>query len=253
MQLPRGTFREIRKYVTIERILADIEQAKFSGIANISDDTITGTLVFKAGKCILVKFLNKPGDSGWDELRRSSALEVDVALSSLDEAQIQLALEFNKSRRLVKTITALSSTPIQRQTGRGPEPQKLPVNRKIIVPQKPHPAPSPGLHIQRAPIPMQAPPVSEPRPGPAQSPPPYPAMNLRPPAPSPHAPLMQGSRPQDIKPPEEDALSGEAGSTSFDDDVDTFDSMDLDNVTDKIRTDCQTMIKQLHLEHLMER
>jgi hypothetical protein len=29
--------------------------------------------------------------------------------------------------------------------------------------------------------------------------------------------------------------------------------MDIDNVTDKIRTDCKTMIKQLHLDHLMER
>jgi len=29
--------------------------------------------------------------------------------------------------------------------------------------------------------------------------------------------------------------------------------MDLENVTEKIRKDCKTMIKQLHLEHLMER
>ena len=41
--------------------------------------------------------------------------------------------------------------------------------------------------------------------------------------------------------------------SSFEDDLDTFDSMDFDNVTDKIRTDCKTMIKQLHLDHLMER
>ena len=42
-------------------------------------------------------------------------------------------------------------------------------------------------------------------------------------------------------------------SSIFEKDIDTFDSMDLDNVTDKIRNDCKTMIKQLHLEHLMER
>jgi len=41
--------------------------------------------------------------------------------------------------------------------------------------------------------------------------------------------------------------------TSFENDLDTFDTMDFDNVTDKIRTDCKTMIKQLHLDHLMER
>ena len=41
--------------------------------------------------------------------------------------------------------------------------------------------------------------------------------------------------------------------SSFEKDIDTFDTMDLDNVTDKIRNDCKTMIKQLHLDHLMER
>jgi hypothetical protein len=46
--------------------------------------------------------------------------------------------------------------------------------------------------------------------------------------------------------------AGTSGS-SFEKDIDTFDTMDLDNVTDKIRNDCKTMIKQLHLEHLMER
>ena len=41
--------------------------------------------------------------------------------------------------------------------------------------------------------------------------------------------------------------------TSFEDDLATFENMDLDSVTDKIRTDCKSMIKQLHLDHLMER
>ncbi len=34
---------------------------------------------------------------------------------------------------------------------------------------------------------------------------------------------------------------------------DTFDSMNLDQVTDKIRDDCKTMVKNLHLDHLMDR
>jgi hypothetical protein len=41
-------------------------------------------------------------------------------------------------------------------------------------------------------------------------------------------------------------------SSSFDQDIDTFDTLDIDNVTDKIRKDCKTIIKQLDLEHLME-
>ena len=34
---------------------------------------------------------------------------------------------------------------------------------------------------------------------------------------------------------------------------DTFDSMNLEQVTDKIRKDCKTMVKNLHLDHLMDR
>ena len=41
-------------------------------------------------------------------------------------------------------------------------------------------------------------------------------------------------------------------SSSFDQDIDTFDTLDIDNVTDKIRKDCNTIVKQLDLEHLME-
>jgi hypothetical protein len=53
--------------------------------------------------------------------------------------------------------------------------------------------------------------------------------------------------------PDSDQPAPDQGATSFDSDIDTFDTMDLENVTDKIRNDCKTMIKQLHLEHLMER
>ena len=41
-------------------------------------------------------------------------------------------------------------------------------------------------------------------------------------------------------------------SSSFEQDIDTFDTLDIDNVTDKIRNDCKTIVKQLNLEHLME-
>ncbi len=41
-------------------------------------------------------------------------------------------------------------------------------------------------------------------------------------------------------------------SSSFEQDIDTFDTLDIDNVTDKIRNDCKTIVRQLNLEHLME-
>jgi hypothetical protein len=53
----------------------------------------------------------------------------------------------------------------------------------------------------------------------------------------------------------EDATPKEIPSavSSFEEDIETFESMDIDNVTDRIRSDCKTIIRQLHLEHLMER
>jgi hypothetical protein len=70
------------------------------------------------------------------------------------------------------------------------------------------------------------------------------------------APPSVPAPPKSAAPEEElPGEAGESGSTtsSFEKDIDTFDTMDLDNVTDKIRSDVKTMIKQLHLEHLMER
>jgi hypothetical protein len=55
------------------------------------------------------------------------------------------------------------------------------------------------------------------------------------------------------KPGADETPETDHDASSFETDLDTFDSMDFDNVTDKIRTDCKTMIKQLHLDHLMER
>ena len=104
MQLPRGTFREIRKNVAIESLLQELEGEKFSGVANISSPSRTGTLVFKAGKCILVKIQNSRGDAGWDEIQNAGNEEVDAALSLLGDAQIDLALEFNKPCRILKAV-----------------------------------------------------------------------------------------------------------------------------------------------------
>ena len=104
MQLPRGTFREIRKNVAIESLLHDLEGERFSGVANISSQSLTGTLVFKTGKCILVKIQNSRGDAGLGELQKAGNEEVDAALSLLGDAQIELALEFNKPCRILKPV-----------------------------------------------------------------------------------------------------------------------------------------------------
>ena len=254
MQLPRGTFREIKKNETIESILIELERMRFSGICSISSGPATGTLVLKGGKCILVKFKGKSGDAGWDELQKYQGEVVDAALSTLDDAQVQLSLEFNKACRLVRGGKAAAPqqqkpSPPQRQE----IPQQEPVRKPAVAshraaapptpPVKPAPKPPAAATIPLHPsAPRKVPPAS-----PAQSrqETPQPVSQV-PPAPRPAA--QPAEAPKAV--PEDDLSSGKG---SFEKDIDTFDSMDLENVTDKIRNDCKTMIKQLHLEHLMER
>jgi len=249
MQLPRGTFREIRRNVAIESLLHELEGEKFSGVANISSQSRTGTLVFKAGKCILVKVQNSRGDAGWDEIVHAGNVEVDAALSLLGDAQIDLALEFNKTCRILKTGKQVPAQPSHRPpaASASPEHPRTAMAQKAatpVAPLKPMVKPAPTHH--RVPAPQTAPP--------AHTPPQHPPLFSKtaatvPPSPPMPAPVHEDRKKHEAKQPSENDLEA----SSFENDLDTFDTMDFDNVTDKIRTDCKTMIKQLHLDHLMER
>jgi hypothetical protein len=241
MQLPRGTFREIRKNVAIGSLLHELDREKFSGVANISSQSRTGTLVFKAGKCILVKVQNNCGDAGWDELQKAASDEMDAALSLLDDLQINMALEFNKPCRILKSgKQAPAQAPHRPAQSASLEPRGVGLKQKpseTVAPRKPPVKPAPIHH------PTSAPHTAD-RQAPVHTPPPHP-----PPVPPAPAPIHGGGKKHEAEEPQKkDHDTG-----SFESDLDTFDTMDFDNVTDKIRTDCKTMIKQLHLEHLMER
>ena len=262
MQLPRGTFREIKKNETIESILSELERTRFSGICNISSGEATGTLVFNRGKCILVKFQGKSGDAGWDELQKSLGVEVDAALSSLDEAQIQLALEFNKISKIVKggKTSPQPQKPVHAEQRPAPvQPDRKtatahlrPTVQPAAPPVKPSPKPAaPSPAPTHAVAPHKAPPAPEPRP---QKPPAAQAIQQAEARPGSQIPPAHRAS---LQKTEKDAVTEEdtsaSGQGNFEKDIDTFDTMDLENVTDKIRNDCKTMIKQLHLEHLMDR
>jgi hypothetical protein len=211
--------------------------------------------VFRSGRCILAKFLGKQGDAGWDELQNILGVEVDAALSSLDEAQVQLSLEFNKACGIVKAgkighrHQAPASLPrreragtIRHQTGE----KSLPVSHFAVpaAPVKTMPAPAVPQDI---PLPKE-------KPLPVTAHTRYASSATTPASPSSlswQTPVPDAGPAHSI--PDEGQPAPDPGASSFDMDIDTLDSMDLENVTEKIRKDCKTMIKQLHLEHLMER
>ena len=250
MQLPRGTFREIRKSVVIESLLKKLDGEKYSGVANISSPSLTGTLVFKAGKCILVKFQNNRGDTAWDELVKAGSEEVDAALSLLGDAQIELALEFNRPCRILKSGKHMPAQVSHRATpSASREPSRSVPAQKPAAPAVPQKSPVKSVishhHVPAPPASPQAAVHSSPL---------HPPQFSKAAAPVPPSPPIPPSWHEDGKKREADELpEKDSDSSSFESDLDTFDTMDIDNVTDKIRTDCKTMIKQLHLDHLMER
>ena len=252
MQLPRGTFREIKKATLISSLLDGLEHEKFSGICSLSSQTVSGTLVFKSGKCILAKIEKKTGDEAWDELRNMSNLTAEAALTSLDEAQIQLALEFNKQSRVMKAGKySPTATPLPQKNADTP-PHKHTEKSKTV------PGASPTLQprssFTASPTPVRT--VTPPQPVVPGNQSEQPSDQLRtapkPAAPAYPLPRVQKTPEQEPKKPAEPEDTTQ-DSSSFENDIDTFETLDLENVTDKIRNDCKTMIKQLQLEHLMER
>ena len=189
MQLPMGNFLEIKKTELISSILNEIERTKFSGVCHISSKTVSGTLVFESGKCILAKLQHKSGVEAWDELLKMSNHKIDATFSDLDEAQFERAFEINKAYRIIKSVNTTPSASHEPQNNKTPAHANSQI--RVHEPQEPEQSAQTKEH------------------------------------------------PQDT--------------SSFDQDIDTFDKLDINHVTDKIRNDCKTIVRQLDLEHLMER
>lgn len=223
MQLPRGTFREIRKGIQIGSLVAELIGEKYTGIASISSPDASGTLVFRQGKFLLVKFRNARGDAALDEIQNAGRQVVDAALSLLGDTQIELALEFNKPCRLTRSGKNISTQATFRPgTPEYPGVPRPPSSGPAVKPKSLHP-----------PLPAHSP-ISPAR-----------AADTSRRAPSPHPVTTE-------VPPAPAGKPAEA-ETTFEDDLTTFENLDIDSVTDKIRNDCKSMIKQLHLDHLMEK
>ncbi|ABS56424.1 hypothetical protein Mboo_1909 [Methanoregula boonei 6A8] len=242
MQLPRGTFREIQKSRKAREILTELERSRFSGICSISCPDGICTLVFHTGKSILAEYNTAKGDAALESLFASFEEEaVDAALSTLDEAQIRLSLEFNKREQVV------SPNPSRKQE-KPVHPDILPAHpAPRVLAKKTSPAPTagnppPGSEVTRLithPVEKTPrPPLAGPR-NPIVGPPPL----IR--AEKIHVQKEELTEPV---PP-----SKESGKTSLESDLDTLDSMNLDQVKSKIRDECKTMVKHLKLDHLMDK
>ena len=220
MQLPWGTFREIRKKGVLGSILSELEQTRFTGACGIVTGPATGTFVYRDGICILARFRGIAGSKGFSEMQKSAGDVVDVIISTLDDAQIRLSREFNAACILKEPGMV---TPDQPAAG------KKPVD---------------GVHYGDVKPTVR---VSRKRPViPAGTPQDISRNRL---------PKKDAIR-RVLVHSHEDKRAVPADNISFvlddiESDMNALDSMDLDKVTSRIRRDCKILVQSLDLEYLM--
>ncbi len=223
MQLPRGTFRSIRKRVKLGDILRELASLRFTGIGTLSSAEMTGALVFRNGECILAKIQNDYGDPAWDAARAHQDDSIDIALSDIDNAQLQLALDFNKKARVTRTGNEFAKPVPSPQTA---APAAITNAEKRTQPHQKQ---------QKDPVPVKTIPSTRPQPEYRAAPEKSPDISFE---------KREISR---TEPPAEPVQ------TPGEEDLNTMENMDLDEVAQKIRKDCKTILKQLQLDHLAEK
>jgi hypothetical protein len=249
MQLPRGTFLTIKRSTKFGDLFSELHEMKFTGVCTISYKAGNGTIVFKLGKRILAEFQKTTGDTAWEDFQKIISEKADASLSTLSEAQIQLSLEFNKTCLVAKGAKTEK-----------PAPMDIPV---------PPPVSTSPAHISP---PQQAVPVkTQQKPGiPQFAPLPGPGTVQQVKSPQPPriisdsqlrtaTQLAEGHIKTPVPPQNErekfpDLLHDqeESESSSFEADIETFETMDVEAIRNKIHGECKSLIKQLNLEHLTE-
>jgi len=252
MQLPRGTFLSIKRSKKVEDLFMELQETKFTGVCTISSRSGNGTIVFKQGKRILAQHRDKTGDNAWNELQDITEEKVDASLSTLNEAQVQLSLEFNKTCLVLKggksEKTVHSS--IQAQP-----PQTIPFS-PVSPPKQDHTVH--GKSHQKTGISIIAPSQTPGMVEPLHTPEPPKIISdtqLRTAAQIASVQLktqIHTKKPDDKKPQDLSSSLEESNSSSFEEDIETFETMDVEAIRNKIRGECKTLIKDLNLEHLTE-
>ncbi|OPY37605.1 MAG: hypothetical protein A4E35_01191 [Methanoregula sp. PtaU1.Bin051] len=214
MQLPRGKFRSIKKGVRLREILDDSRSSRLTCTCSFSSGPIHGILVFEEGVCILAKVQDRYGIPGWKEACSLADQVMDIAISDLDTAQIQLALEFNK-----KAYTGQRGRPPADRSEESRTGQKRHRERENdfikITPARPI------VSAQKSPLDQELISIDKDR--------------------------------ESVTPRKEPGSTVARDSAGTHDDFDVFDETDLDDIERKMRKDCKTILKHLQLDHLTEK
>jgi hypothetical protein len=251
MQLPRGTFLTIKRSTKFGDLFSELHETKFTGVCTISYKAGNGTIVFKLGKRILAEFQNTTGDNAWDYYQKIISEKGDASLSTLSEAQIQLSLEFNKTCLVAKgpkterpapmDIPVLP--PIRTSPAQITPPQQAKAE-PVKPPQKPGipqltPLSGPDM-VQQVKSPQSPKIISDSQLRTATQ---RAEVHIKTPVPL----QNEGKKSPDLSRDQE-----ESESSSFEADIETFETMDVEAIRNKIHGECKSLIKELNLEHLTE-
>lgn len=95
MQLPRGTFHSIKKGILFRLLLDVLEKNRFTGYCTVSRGPDTCTLVLNSGIYILADYDKSEGEAAWQKILKLLDQKVDAGLTTLNTVQLQLVMEFN--------------------------------------------------------------------------------------------------------------------------------------------------------------
>ncbi|HUU75042.1 MAG TPA: hypothetical protein VMW63_03020 [Methanoregulaceae archaeon] len=219
MQLPRGTFRTLKRGISLNSLADELRKERFTGYCTISYLDKKIILVFRNGTILLAGYDAMVGDAAWDQIVTLDVKDiVDAALSSLSEVQVDLALEFNTNARILQDPVTVTSSPLSKS--------------KKEIQNVHHEAPKAvdARSIEREGV------VAGVNPGQSGV----------------ESSVIGRHTDPDQNYVQSPQITARDEFNILHKELEALEAMDLESMNEKIRNNCMVMIRKLHLEHLIE-
>ena len=109
MQIPRGTFRALKRGCSLPALIQELRDSAFTGFCRIARGSGSITLVFEKGTIRLAKYDALEGDAALERIFQSGLVTVDAVLHDLSPVQLDLAMEFSPLSVVKTGVEGLST------------------------------------------------------------------------------------------------------------------------------------------------
>ena len=226
MKLPRGTFHSIKKGILLHVLLDELEKNRFTGYCVISWGIETCTLVLDSGIIILADYNTLEGELAWQKMQNLLDTKVGADLTTLNPIQLTLTREFNPHATLPGVIRMAPATHVRTLISSPVTEKHKDISGNGV----------PAAHFEHN-NPPGHPPVLETTVSGT-----HPVQETG----SCVIPEFQQGQPFTQNESKDDG-------SDIDRDLASLDTMDIDEMTKKIRHDCKITIEHLDLDHLLEK